>query len=193
MNRAAVAYLSVAFLTPLLLAQTKSSTTKRVFRTESGSRAVILPVGKTGESVVDFFSSGGGKSCSADYSSADGSHGFVVAKAGWSPDAQYFVFSMGSSGGHSVMNAPTQFFSLKDKSLCSLDSYVGGFGIGSGDFRLSPPNSVEVRVNGLGTPVRVDLSSKDTRAPNTEHGCVPCKDGAAYVFGDKAQYQHSPN
>jgi hypothetical protein len=91
------------------------------------------------------------------------------------------------------MNTPTQFFSLKDRSLCSLDSYVGEAGIEFADFRLSSPNTVEVEVNGIGTPVKVSLSSLATKAPNKEHGCVPCSSGTVHEFGDKTPYEHSPN
>ena len=127
------------------------------------------------------------------YSSADGDHGYVVAKAEWTPDARYFVFSLESSGGHSVMNTPTQFLSLRDRGLCSLDSYVGEAGIEFADFRLSSPNTVEVEVNGIGTPVKVSLSFLATKAPNKEHGCVPCSSGTGHEFGDKTPYEHSPN
>jgi hypothetical protein len=194
MNHAVVACLSVVFLTPLLLAQTKSSTTKRVFRTESGNRAVIRPVGHTGESVVDFFSPGGGKSCSADYSSADGSHGFIVAKAEWSPDQRYFVFSMQSSGGHQPWHAPTSFYSSDDHALCSLDGFLDPPGIASSDFTLSAPNRITTFVYGQQSPAPTPLDNiRKTGTRNGQPRCVPCNSGTVHEFGDRTMpYEHSP-
>jgi hypothetical protein len=163
------------------------------YKVPGGSKVVLSSVGTQGESRVEFFNPSGKRLCTADYTSADGSHGYYVAKAEWTPDKHFFVFSLESSGGHSVMNTPTQFFSLREQSLCSLDSYVGGYGIEFADFGLRSPNTVEVRVNAIDAPVRVSLSSLATKAPSSEHGCVPCKAGAVHIFGDRTPYQHSPN
>src|SRR5262249_23644314 len=38
---------------------------------------------------------------SKDYSSPRGANGYYVVNAKWSPDSQFFVYSMSSSGGHS--------------------------------------------------------------------------------------------
>ena len=193
MNRAAVACVLVALLPALPFAQTKPNATLRIFRASGGERVVILAVGETGESRGEFYNSGRDKLCSADYSSADGDHGYVVAKAEWTPDQRYFVYSLESSGGHSVMSTPTQFFSLPDQSLCSLDSYAGELPIEFADFGLSQPNTVEVIVNGSDKPVRVALGLIDAKAPNKIHGCVPCKGGVVHDFGDQTPYEHSPN
>ena len=153
---------------------------------------MIVPIGETGESRVVFFDSKNKRLCTADYISLDGSHGFGVAKAQWTPDERYFVFSMTSSGGHSVMSTPTQFFSLRDQSLCSLDSYADKLPIEFAEFGLSAPNTVKVTVNGSEKPVLVALGSLEAKATNKEHGCVPCKDGIVHDFGDSTPYEHSP-
>jgi hypothetical protein len=188
----------VAILTPTIFAQAEKSSATKKYRAKDGTRIDVVPVGKlkgyeSYESRVEFYEADGRKLCSADYSSADGMHGFGVAKAEWTPDQRYFVFSMTSSGGHSVMSTPTQFFSSRDQSLCSLDSYGGELPIEFADFGLSAPNTVKVTVNGSERQVRVSLGSIDAKAPNKEHGCIPCKGGLIHEFGDKAQYEHSPN
>jgi hypothetical protein len=44
---------------------------------------------------------------SKDYSSSRGANGYYVVNAKWSPDSQFFVYSMSSSGGHSPWSFPT--------------------------------------------------------------------------------------
>ena len=193
MPRLLLAMIAGLLLSPAGLSQAQIPAQNGQYKVPGGSKVVLSSVGTQGESRVEFFNPSGKRLCTADYTSADGSHGYYVAKAEWTPDKHFFVFSLESSGGHSVMNTPTQFFSLKDRSLCSLDSYVGEAGIEFADFRLSSPNTVEVEVNGIGTPVKVSLSSLATKAPNKEHGCVPCSSGTVHEFGDKTPYEHSPN
>ncbi len=53
------------------------------------------------ESRVVIRSSTGDTLNSQDYSSPRGSNGYYVVTAQWSPDSQFFVFSLSSSGGHS--------------------------------------------------------------------------------------------
>ena len=64
---------------------------------------MVVPVSKEAgrseyESRIEFKSSDGKIACSLDYSSEDNEHGFRVVKAEWTPDSQYFVFSLTSSG-----------------------------------------------------------------------------------------------
>src|ERR1039458_9112992 len=158
MPRLLLVMIAGLLLSPAGLSQAQIPAQNGQYKVPGGSKVVLSSVGTQGESRVEFFNPTGKRLCTADYTSADGSHGYYVAKAEWTPDKHFFVFSLESSGGHSVMNTPTQFFSLKDRSLCSLDSYVGEAGIEFADFRLSSPNTVEVEVNGIGTPVKVSLS-----------------------------------
>ena len=81
MKRAGLACVLYASFLPLLLAQTQPNATSRVLRTESGDKTVVRRVGERGQSIVDFSRSHGRDLCSADYSAAPGSHGFLTAKA----------------------------------------------------------------------------------------------------------------
>lgn len=196
MNRHLLTTLAIVFLVFLSTAgmsQSNAPRKNREYKSAGGNRVVIVPVGAAQESRVVFFSPRSQRMCTTDYSSADGSHGFVIAKAEWTPDGRFFVYSMTSSGGHSVMSTPTQFFSVRDQSLCVLDRYAGELPIEFADFRSSAPNTVRVIVNGSEKPVRIALGSIDAKATNTEHGCVPCKDGLVHYFGDTTPYEHSPN
>ena len=68
--------------------------------------AVVLPVDVSlyatpdMESRVVIRNTKGDTLTSKDYSSPRGANGYYVVNARWSPDSQFFVFSMSSSGGH---------------------------------------------------------------------------------------------
>jgi len=117
---------------------------------DGGAHVVVVPVSKEPgrseyESRIKFQSSDGKISCTLDYSSEDSEHGFGVVKAEWTPDSQYFVFSLTSSGGHQAWHAPTQFLSRKDGKVRTLDDYFT-VGISNADFRVVAPNTVKTEV-----------------------------------------------
>ncbi|SRR6266446_6459218 len=131
---------------------------------DGGVRVVIVPVSKEAgraeyESRIEFKSIDGKIACALDYSSEDNEHGFGVVKAEWTPDSQYFVFSMTSSGGHQPWHAPTRFLSRQDGTVRSLDDYFAAAGISKNDFRLVAPNTVETEVwKDKSVPVSVKLA-----------------------------------
>ena len=112
---------------------------------------MVSPVGKSpgnpsSESKLDFFAPSGQRLCALDYSSEDGEHGFGVAKAAWTPDQNFFVFSLVSSGGHQPWHAFTFFYSAKSTEIFYLDDYLEGAGIAKSDFDLKAPNTVLTEV-----------------------------------------------
>src|SRR5216684_798737 len=131
---------------------------------DGGVRVVVVPVSKEAgrseyESRIEFKSSEGKIACALDYSSEDNEHGFGVVKAEWTPDSQYFVFSLTSSGGHQAWHAPTQFLSRKDGTVRTLDDYFVA-GISNADFRLVAPNTVETEVwEDKSVPISVKLDA----------------------------------
>ena len=128
-------------------------------------RVVVVPVSKEAgrseyESRIEFKSSDGKIDCALDYSSEDNEHGFGVVKAEWTPDSQYFVYSLTSSGGHQSWHAPTQFLSRKDGTVRSLDDYFAAAGVSKSDFRLTARNTVETEVwEDKSVPVSVKLAA----------------------------------
>lgn len=117
------------------------------YKNADGSKVVVSQVGKMAghhdnESKLEFYSSENQRLCTLDYSSEDGEHGFGVVKAAWTPDGQYFVFSLSSSGGHQSWHAPTLFYSAKKMTVFNLDSYVEASGISKAEFSLKAPNTV---------------------------------------------------
>lgn len=134
---------------------TKQGKRERQYTAPDGSaRVVVVPVGKEAgraeyESRIEFQSNDSKIACALDYSSEDSEHGFGVVKAEWTPDSQYFVFSLTSSGGHQAWHAPTQFLSRKDGSVRTVDDYFVG-GITKANFRLVAPNTLKTEVQASG-------------------------------------------
>jgi hypothetical protein len=73
------------------------------------------------ESNVVIRSSAGATLASKDYSSPDGANGYYVLNAKWSPDSQFFDYSMMSSGGHSLWSFPIWVYSVKKNAFASFD------------------------------------------------------------------------
>ena len=129
---------------------------------DGGVRVVIVPVSKEVgrseyESRIEIKSSNGKIACALDYSSEDNEHGFGVVKAEWTPDSQYFVFSLTSSGGHQAWHAPTQFLNRKDGRVRTLDDYFE-FGISKADFRIIAPSTVNTELMGVEKPIPVSVN-----------------------------------
>jgi hypothetical protein len=146
---------SICFLTIVLafslsgLAQSASDPAARTsphsYASPSGNlRAIVVSVGKlkgyeSYESRIELRDKSGKLLGSHDFSSEDGTHGYGVTQARWTPDDQFFVFVMSSSGGHSPMFAPVVFWSRVDKHFYELKDYTA-----SQRFEVSAPDTLSV-------------------------------------------------
>ena len=116
------------------------------------------PTYKSYESRLEFYSPRQELLCALDYSSEDHEHGFGVVKAAWTPDNNYFVFSLTSSGGHQSWHYPTHFYCTKDMKIYYLDEYSEASGISKGEFILRAPDVVLTEVlREEGVPVKFHL------------------------------------
>jgi hypothetical protein len=131
-------------------------------------RAVVFPVDvdlhatPDMESRVVFRANEAKLLTSKDYSSPRGTEGYYVVRAAWSPDSQFFVYSMSSSGGHSPWSFPTWVYSRKKSLLASFNDMIGGKPTLSADFSFSGPHTVTAATWGKEgsdkqVPVVVDL------------------------------------
>jgi hypothetical protein len=152
---------------------------------DGGARVVIFPIGKKVgrsdyESRIEFRSADNNILCGLDYSSTDSEHGFGVVRVRWTPDSQYFVFSLASSGGHQAWHAPTQFFSRGERAIRTLDDYFESE-ISNPYFRVRAPNTVKTAVagqNGEDVAVSIKLDAlPPTRSWRTQPFSATCKDG----------------
>jgi hypothetical protein len=94
------------------------------------------------ESRVVIRTSKGDTLTSKDYSSPRGTNGYYVYNAKWSPDSQFFVFSMTSSGGHSPWSYPTMVYSRHKNLIVKFSDMIDGKPILSGDISFSGPHTV---------------------------------------------------
>jgi hypothetical protein len=115
---------------------------------DQAAHAVVLPSDVTlyatpdMESRVVFRSSAGVTLTSQDYSSPRGENGYYIANAQWSPDSQYFVFSLISSGGHSPWSYPMKVYSVKKNQVANFSNMINGNPTVSGQFQFSGPHTV---------------------------------------------------
>jgi hypothetical protein len=96
------------------------------------------------ESRVVIRSAKGDTLTSKDYSSPRGTNGYYVDRAKWSPDSQFFVFSMVSSGGHSPWSFPTWVYSRRKNLIARLSDMIDGRPLLSGEFLISAPHTLTV-------------------------------------------------
>lgn len=94
---------------------------------------------KDNESRIEICSKAGASLRAIDFLSDDHSHGYGVDGAQWTANAQFFVFRLRSSGGHSPVNVPVVFWKRKGNRFYHLDGYTGDT-----TFALSPPDKVSV-------------------------------------------------
>jgi hypothetical protein len=126
-------------------------------------QALVIPVGKSGdgsrESRVDIRNSGGKILLSRSFASKDGEHGYIVYQADWTADSQFFVFSVGSSGGHQPWHSPIYFYCRSDSRLRLLDDYLGP--VTNPNFVLSAPDIIHAtKLKKYGDPESVAVEAK---------------------------------
>ena len=100
---------------------------------------------------------------SRDFASPRGTNGYYVVKAKWSPDSQFFVFTMSSSGGHSPWQFPTWVYSREKNAFISFNAMIAGDPILSDDFQFTGPHTIkamtwEAAGSDKQVPVVVDLA-----------------------------------
>ncbi len=111
-------------------------------------RAVVFPVGMELQATPDIESrvvirgNDAKLLTSKDYSSPRGANGYYVVRAKWSPDSQFFVYSMSSSGGHSPWQFPTWVYSRQKNAIVSFNKMIGGNPTTSDDFSFSGPHTM---------------------------------------------------
>jgi hypothetical protein len=90
------------------------------------------------ESTVSILNSGGSTLQTHHFSSQYGDQGYFVDGVKWTPDSEYCVFRMRSSGGHSPMFAPIVFWKRKANRFYSLKNYTADI-----VFSIAAPDTVK--------------------------------------------------
>jgi hypothetical protein len=123
------------------------------------------------ESNVAIRSGAGATLASKDYSSPSGANGYYVLNAKWSPDSQFFVYTMMSSGGHSPWLFPTWVYSVKRNAFANFSDMINGSPIVSGTFTIAKPHTLNASTwKAPGdpddkVPVSVDLETAFDKLP----------------------------
>jgi hypothetical protein len=99
----------------------------------------------TPESRIELRSESGQVLVQRDYRSEDGEHGYGVTKAAWTPDSQFFVYSLQSSGGHQAWHTPVLFFASRDNKVASLDHLLND-SVSNPQFVIAAPDRVTVEL-----------------------------------------------
>ncbi len=143
-------------------------------------RAVVLPVDVSlyatpdMESRVVIRSSKGDTLTSKDHSSPRGANGYYVVHAQWSPDSQFFAYSLTSSGGHSPWSFPIMVYGVKANRFAAFSDMINGRPTLSGDFRFSGPHTLTASTwKQQGDiddklPVSVDLEEAFKKLPSSD-------------------------
>jgi len=125
--------------------------------------AFVRSVGS--ESIVAFRDTISKSFCSKGFLSGDGEHGLYFLTGKWTPDSQYFVFTMSSSGGHSSWHARTYVYRRKQNDILMFDAkYIRP--VVNPDFKVSAPSflTIEIMDDSLAEPtegkwITIDMNS----------------------------------
>jgi hypothetical protein len=149
---------------------------------DAAVRAFVFPVGidlnatPDMESRVAFRGQDGKLLNSRSFASARGTNGYYVVNAQWSPDSQFFVFSLSSSGGHSPWSFPMWVFSRETSAFAEFSQMIGKNPTLSPDFKFTGPHTVMAATwdkEGSQTqrPVTVDLAAGMKKAGPAPAAC----------------------
>jgi hypothetical protein len=140
-------------------------------------RAIVLPVDVSLDASPDMESrvvirgARGDTVNSKDYSSPRGANGYYVVTAKWSPDSQFFVYSLSSSGGHSPWSFPLAVYSRGKNAFVSFSKMIHDNPTLSSDFSFSGPHTLTAttwKKSGAiddKVPVSVDLQDAFNKLP----------------------------
>jgi len=158
----------VAILMAAVFAALHSQQLQHFVSPDKSVVAVVTPAGpKKTECVVELRSKAGKVLYHKDYTSQDGTHGYGVVQAAWTPNSQFFIYSMESSGDREAWHSPTWFFSRKLNRMLSLDDALND-SVSFPDFKLVEPDLVTVTLWAQGGLVKRKVSLSTLLEPKTE-------------------------
>jgi hypothetical protein len=115
---------------------------------DAALRALVFPVDASLHATPDMESrvvmqtSAGQVLAAKDYSSPSGADGYYVVAAKWSPDSQFFVYSMSSSGGHSPWSFPMWVYGRHKNLIAAFNAMIGNNPTVSADFTFVGPHTI---------------------------------------------------
>jgi hypothetical protein len=85
-------------------------------------------------------------------------HGYSVTKAAWTPDSNFFVYSLSNTGGHQPWHFPVDFYGRAQGKIFSLDDALHD-AVANPQFTVAPPDRVTVELWFSKTTRTVSLSA----------------------------------
>ncbi len=79
---------------------------------------------------------------SHNHSSPRGANGYYVDQVRWSPDSQFFVYNLVSSGGHSPWSHPTMIYSVQANRFANFSAMIDGKPLLSEKFEFTAPHTL---------------------------------------------------
>jgi hypothetical protein len=139
--RKLLGWLLLGLLPMLTLADTVLSSPDGAFK----ATFIEVPAHAPGmtESLLNVADQGGKIVLSQDYRSESGLHGFTLAKARWTPDSKFLVYTLSSSGGHQPWRFPLYVYSRKLNKVVGLEARLGP--VTSPALAIRAPNTLAVQ------------------------------------------------
>jgi hypothetical protein len=92
-----------------------------IIRSPKGTTLAVVSRAANREVEISIKTEEGSFLAKHDYFSEDHQRGFALEKGEWTPDGNFFVYSLYNVGGHQPWQSPVFFFSTKRKKIYSLD------------------------------------------------------------------------
>jgi hypothetical protein len=116
-------------------------------RSPNGAMVAEIAKAANGEVEISIKAKDGSVVAKLGYSSEDHEHGFALEKAQWTPDSNFFVYSLYNVGGHQPWHSPAFFFSTKTKKIHSLDQALNdSIAFDQPTLMVSAPDKVTVHL-----------------------------------------------
>src|SRR5260370_40443831 len=100
-------------------------------------------------------------------------NGYYVYRAKWSPDSQFFVYSLVSSGGHSPWQFPIMGYSRKANAIAKFSDMIDAKPTLSGDFNFAGPHTLTATT--LKQPAAVGDKDVNDKVPMTGERAGACE------------------
>lgn len=139
--RQCLGWLLLGLLPMLTLADTVLTSPDGAFKATFADMPTRWP--GVSESLLNIADKNGNVVLSKDYRSESGSHGYALAKARWTPDSKFLVYTLTSSGGHQPWHFPLYVYSRKRNKLVGLEEQLGP--VTSPALAIRAPNTLAVQ------------------------------------------------
>jgi hypothetical protein len=138
------------FLVLALLALSPAAFADGTYPSPDGKFVAQVQSEKNNEIFVTLSTKAGKTLAQINLLSQDSEHGRTLAKAAWSKDSRFFLFTTESSGGHSPWHDMAYFYSRASETFRSLDDR-SGVSVASDNFSIDNTDVLHFQAYNFGT------------------------------------------